>query len=66
MGGAYHITHMGKITNANKILSVGPEGKRPLGRLRHRWKDYMGMDLKGIRWVGVDCMDRAQNNSELL
>jgi hypothetical protein len=25
-----------------------PEGKRPLGRLRHRWKDGSRMDLREI------------------
>jgi hypothetical protein len=27
--------------NANKILIRKPEGKRQLGRHRHRWKDNM-------------------------
>jgi hypothetical protein len=25
-----------------------PEGKRPLGRPRHRWEDGIGMDLREI------------------
>ena len=34
------------------ILLVGkPEGKRPVGRPRHRWEDDMKMDL---REVGCD------------
>jgi hypothetical protein len=33
-------------------VSVGrPEGKRPLGRLRRRWKDNIKLDL---REVGID------------
>jgi len=31
-----------------------PEGKRPLGRPRHRWKDNIKMDLQE---VGCECMD---------
>jgi hypothetical protein len=35
------------------ILSVpllgDPEGKRLLGRLRHKWKDYIKMVLKELR-----------------
>jgi hypothetical protein len=35
--------------------SVGkPEGKRPLGRPRHKWGDNIRMDLTDIRWEGVD------------
>jgi hypothetical protein len=29
---------MGKMRNPNKILSVKPEGKRPLGRPGSRWR----------------------------
>jgi hypothetical protein len=29
-----------------------PEGKRPLGRTRYRWKDNIGMDLReGVGWM---------------
>jgi hypothetical protein len=31
-----------------------PEGKRPLGRPRFRWKDNIKMDLKEIGWGGMD------------
>ena len=34
--------------SAFKILSRKPTGKRPLGRLRHRWEDNIRMDLKEI------------------
>jgi hypothetical protein len=29
-----------------RVLVRKPEGKRPLGRPRHRWKDKIRMDLK--------------------
>jgi hypothetical protein len=32
--------------NAYRILVGKPEGKIPLGRLRHRWEDNIEMDLK--------------------
>jgi hypothetical protein len=39
------------------IILVGkPEGKRPLGRNRRRWEDNIRMDLREIRWEGVDWM----------
>jgi hypothetical protein len=36
------------------VLVGKPEGKRPLGRPRHRWKDNIKMDLQE---VGCECMD---------
>jgi hypothetical protein len=32
--------------NAYRILVGNPEGKRPLGRPRHRWVDNIKMDLR--------------------
>jgi hypothetical protein len=32
--------------NAYRILVRSPEGKRPLGRPRHRWVDNIKIDLK--------------------
>jgi hypothetical protein len=37
MGWVGHVTHMGEMRNAYKILVGKPEGKRPLRRLRQRW-----------------------------
>jgi hypothetical protein len=37
---------MGEMRNAYKILFGKPEGKRPLGRSGHRWKDNTGMDFR--------------------
>jgi hypothetical protein len=42
---------MGEKRNAYSILVGKPEGKRPLGRLRHRWVYNIKMDLKEIGWV---------------
>jgi hypothetical protein len=42
--------------NAYKILIGKPEGKRPLGRLRHRWVDNIKIYLKvidGMVWIGL-------------
>jgi hypothetical protein len=40
--------------NAYRILVGKPEGKRQLGRPRHRWVDSNKMDLKEIGWDGMD------------
>jgi hypothetical protein len=43
---------MGKKRNADRILAVKPEGKRPLGRSRRKWVDITKMGLKEI-WSGA-------------
>jgi len=37
-----------------------PEGKRPLGRPRHRWEDNIEMDTQEMEWV-MDEIELAQN-----
>ena len=46
---------MEQFRNAYRVLVGKPEGKRPLGRPRHRWEDNIKMDL---REVGCDPRDR--------
>jgi len=36
-----------------------PEGRRPLGRPRHRWEDNIKMEEVG--WRGMDWIDLAQD-----
>jgi len=52
---AGHVAHMGEMKNAYSILLGKPEGKRPLGRPRHRWEDSIvgrcGLDSSGT--IGV-------------
>jgi hypothetical protein len=33
-----------------RVLVGKPEGKRALGRLRHRWEDGIRMHLRKISW----------------
>jgi hypothetical protein len=58
---AEHVALMGEKRNAYRILVVKPEGKRPLGRPRHRWVDNIKMDLREIGCDGVDWIDMAQD-----
>jgi hypothetical protein len=44
---------MGEMRNAYTILIGESEGKRPLGRHRHRLEDNIQMDLKEISWVWI-------------
>jgi len=41
---------MGKRRGAYRILMGRPEGRRPLGRPRHRWWDVIKMDLQEVGW----------------
>jgi hypothetical protein len=45
---AGHVAQMGEKRNAYRILVEKPEGKRTLGRRRHRWEDNIKMDLREI------------------
>jgi hypothetical protein len=46
------------------ILVGNPEGKRPLGRPRHRWEDNIRMDPREREWEIVDWMHLAQNRDQ--
>jgi hypothetical protein len=43
-----------------RVLMGKPEGKRPLGRPRHRWEDGIRMDLRETGLGGVDFIRLAQ------
>jgi hypothetical protein len=51
---AGHVARMGAKRNAYKILKGKPEGRRPLGRPRHRWVDNIKMDIRQIGSNGLD------------
>ena len=48
----------------HKILVGKTEGKRPLGRPRHRWKDDIGMDLQEVGRGCEDWMELAQDRDK--
>jgi hypothetical protein len=51
----------GEKRNAYRILVGKPEGKRPLARPGRRWDDHIRMDLREIKWGGMDWIDLAQD-----
>jgi hypothetical protein len=46
---ARFIVRMGEKRNAYRILVGNAEGKRPIGRKRHRWMDNIKIYLRKIR-----------------
>jgi hypothetical protein len=45
---------------AHRILVGRPEGRRPLGRPKRRWKYNIKMDLQYVGW-GVNWIELAQD-----
>jgi hypothetical protein len=52
---------MGEVRGAYNILVGKPEGRRPLGRPRHRWEDNIKMYLREIVFGDVDWIHLARN-----
>jgi hypothetical protein len=52
---------MGDRRGAYRVLVSTHDGRRPLGRSRHRWKDNIKMDLQGLGWEGMDWIAVAQD-----
>jgi len=58
---AGHVACMGKMRGVYRVLVGKPEGKRPLGRRRHRWEDNIKMDLKVVGCEGTYWIELAQD-----
>jgi hypothetical protein len=54
----------GEKRNAYRLLVGKLEGKRPLGRPRHRWLDNIKMDLRDIGWDGTDWIDLVHDRDQ--
>ena len=52
---------MGEERGVYWVLVGKPEGKRPLGRTRHRWEDNIKMDLQEVGCEGMDWIKLAQD-----
>ena len=61
MGGA--CSAYGEMRGVYRGLVDKPEGKRPLGRPRHRWEDNIKMDLQEVGFGGMDWIELAQDRS---
>jgi len=49
-----HVARMGEEKGVYRVLVGKPEGKRPLGKPRHRWVDNIRTDLQQVRRGYVD------------
>jgi hypothetical protein len=58
---AGHVACMGKDRGVHRVLVGKPEGKRPLGRLRHKWDDNIKMELQVVGGGRGDWMELAQD-----
>jgi hypothetical protein len=58
-----HVAHTTEGKGSYRILVGIPEGRRPLGRPRHRWEDDIIIDLQEVGWGagGMDWIDMAQD-----
>jgi len=57
---AGHVARMGEGRGVHRVLVGKPEGKRPLGRPRHRWEDNIKMYLREVGGDG-DWIELAQD-----
>jgi hypothetical protein len=56
---AGYVARIGEKKNAYGLLVAKPEGKRPLGRPRHRWVDNIRMNLGEVGWGDADWIGLA-------
>ena len=63
MGGACSVYGEGR--GVYRVLVRKPEGRRPLGRPRHRWEDDIRMDLREVGCECVDWMELAQDRRQV-
>jgi hypothetical protein len=57
---AGHVARMGEDRGVYRVLVGKPDGKRPLGRLRHRWEDNIKMALQEFGGGRGDWMEMAE------
>jgi hypothetical protein len=56
-----HVEHVGEERKLYSVLIAKPEGKRPLGRLKHRCENVIKLDLNGDWRVGGEWIESTQD-----
>jgi hypothetical protein len=64
MGWAGHVARMVEGRAVYRVLIWRPEAKRPLGRPRRRWDDYIKLDLREIWIDGANWIQLAQDRAQ--
>ncbi|KAJ4443389.1 hypothetical protein ANN_05057 [Periplaneta americana] len=62
---AGYVARMGEYRIAYRILVGRPEGKRPLGRQRHRWENSIKIELREVGHDGRDLINLAEDRDRL-
>jgi len=58
---AGHVARMGEKRGVYRVVVGKPEGRRPLGRPRHRWVYNIRMDLQEVGCMYMDWIGLAQD-----
>jgi len=58
---AGHVARMGERRGEYRVLVVKPEGKKPLGKPRRRWKDNIKMDFQEVGCGDMDWIELTQD-----
>ena len=58
------MARLGEGRGVHRVLVGKPEGKRPMGRLRHRREDSIKMDLQEVGGGCEDMMELAQDRDK--
>jgi len=58
---AGHVACMGERRGVYRVLVGKPEGRRPLGRPRHRWEDNIKKDLEEVGCGGMGWIELAED-----
>jgi len=61
---AGHVARMGEGRDVYRVLVGKPEGRRPLDRPRHRWKDNIKIDLQEVGCGVMDWIELAQDRNK--
>ena len=54
-----HVARMGEKRGVYRVLVGKLEGKRPIGRPRHKWEDNIKMSLQDVKCGGMDWIELA-------
>jgi hypothetical protein len=60
-GWAGHVACMGESRGVYRVLVGKPEGKKTLGRPRHRWEDNIKMGIQEVGCGDMDWIELAQD-----